>query len=79
MKSYPLRRRRQTDSAAKSGAGYSTQRRADALAKASPELAKQVAHGEVRMTEATRSKAKARKLESHVLSWLFNITGDTGL
>jgi len=67
-----------TARSAKSGASYSTQKRADKLAKASPELAKQVAHGEVTMTEATRSKAKARKLESHFLSWLFNITGDTG-
>lgn len=65
--------------AAVSGVSEKTQRMADAVAKADPELAKKVAHGEVTMTEATRSKAKARKLESHFLSWLFSITGDTGL
>jgi len=37
----------------KSGAGYSTQRRADALAKASPELAKQVVDGGMPMHEAS--------------------------
>ena len=68
-----------TDRAAKSGASPSTQKRADTLAKASPELAKKVAHGEVTMTGATRSKANARKLESHFLSWLFNVTGGNGL
>ncbi|SOE92875.1 Chromosome segregation protein Spo0J, contains ParB-like nuclease domain [Burkholderia sp. D7] len=40
--------------AAQSGASERTQRMADAVAKASPELAKQVAHGEVSLPQAIR-------------------------
>jgi hypothetical protein len=43
--------------AALSGASVSTQRRADAVAKADPELAKQVAHGEVGLQQAVEKVA----------------------
>jgi len=43
--------------AAISGASISTQRRADAVAKADPELAKQVAHGEVGLQQAVEQVA----------------------
>ncbi len=43
--------------AALSGASVSTQRRADAVAKASPELAKQVAQGEVTLQKAVEKVA----------------------
>lgn len=43
--------------AAQSGASISTQRRADAVAKADPELAKQVAHGEISLPKAVEQVA----------------------
>lgn len=43
--------------AEQSGASVATQRRADAVSKADPELAKQVAHGEVSLTAAVKSVA----------------------
>lgn len=43
--------------AEQSGASVSTQRRADAVAKASPELAKKVAHGEVSLSAAVQEVA----------------------
>lgn len=43
--------------AAQSGASISTQRRADAVAKADPELAKQVAHGEISLPKAVEKVA----------------------
>lgn len=43
--------------AAQSGASISTQRRADAVAKASPELAQKVAHGEVSLPKAVQEVA----------------------
>lgn len=43
--------------AAQSGASIMTQRRADAVAKADPDLAKQVAHGEISLPKAVQSVA----------------------
>lgn len=51
------------DRAALSGASISTQRRADAVAKADPELARNVAHGEVSLTSAV--KQVAPQLDPH--------------
>lgn len=53
-----------TDRATKSGAGYSTQRRADKLVKASPNLAKQVVDRTVKMDEAIKRIDKAKRTVS---------------
>jgi len=55
------------DRAAQSGASDKTQRNADKVAKASPELAKQVAHGEISLPQAVRQiEAKPTKAPAHV-------------
>lgn len=52
------------DRAAQSGASERTQRMADKVAKANPELAKQVAHGEVSLPKAVKQiEQKAEKSE----------------
>ncbi|MEX3614350.1 MAG: ParB/RepB/Spo0J family partition protein [Burkholderia gladioli] len=59
------------DRAARSGASIRTQKRADKVAKANPDLAKKVAHGEVTLPEALRQvegkgkPVRSEKLDSH--------------
>jgi ParB-like chromosome segregation protein Spo0J len=48
--------------AAMAGVGHMTQRRADTIAKASPELARKVAHGEVTVADAMRSIGRSEML-----------------
>jgi hypothetical protein len=52
------------DRAAQSGASLRTQERADKVAKESPELAKQVAHGEITLPQALK-QVEARKFATN--------------
>lgn len=54
------------DRAKTSGVGLSTQRKADAVAKANPELARKVASGEVSLNDATREVAPHLAPKLHV-------------
>lgn len=57
------------DRAAQSGASLRTQKMADAVAKQSPELAKQVAHGEISLPKAHEQIApKAQKIDATITS-----------
>lgn len=57
------------DRAAQSGASDKTQRMADRVAKASPELAKQVAHGEISLPKAAQQVSPSKpKVKPEVLA-----------